>query len=139
LKRLIALTPQAKDVMSDISTSIDEAAREIRAFSYLMHPPHVEEHGLVGALSDFTHGFAKRTGLQVNTDLPGDLGELCCDVRVAIFRIVQEALMNVHRHAKAATAGLSLSVVDRVVRLRIWDGGEGVSCDQTGRPPRGGG
>ena len=100
-------------------------SRELRTVSYLLHPPDLEELGLVAALASWTDGFAHRTGivLDVNLDDPGRLDP---DVETALFRIAQEALANVQRHSGSSKAEVSLTVSENDLRLDVHDEGGGL-------------
>ncbi|MGO4705599.1 sensor histidine kinase [Microvirga sp. 2MCAF38] len=133
LRSAVDMTPRVHDLLQDMAVAIDSAAREIRTFSYLLHPPHIELLGLDGSIRDFTKGFARRTGLNVDLDVQGDLSRIPPDLRTGIFRIVQEAFMNVHRHARASTIALSLAIVEDQACLAIADNGRGIPVDESGR------
>ncbi|WP_112662622.1 histidine kinase [Microvirga flavescens] len=133
LRSLIDVTPDLNHLLTEVSHSIDAAAREIRAFSYLLHPPHIERLDLDGAIRDFTNGFKRRTDITVSLDFKGDFDRVPGELRIAIFRIVQEAFMNVYRHAHATAVSLSLAVREHAVHLHISDNGRGLAKDDTGK------
>ena len=93
---------------------IDRSLKELRTLSYLLHPPALDDAGLVPAIRSFIDGFSRRSGIKVEMKLPGRMARLPRDAESAIFRIVQEALANVHRHSGSATAAVRLS------RSRQW-------------------
>jgi len=100
---------------------------ELRNISYLLHPPLLEEAGLVFAIRWFTEGFTKRNGIPVFLDLPGDFPRLDGDAETALFRIVQEALSNIYRHAGATKAWITLRrQSDQSVSMEVRDNGEGL-------------
>ncbi len=108
------------------------AVQEIRTLTYLLHPPMLEELGLVGALRDYTAGFAKRCGLQVSLDVDDFSGRLRRDIELALFRVVQESLVNAHRHSGSATATVRLGREDHEVRVEIQDNGCGLPAPTAG-------
>lgn len=115
------------NAVGDIRTALKAAHHEVRAFSYLLHPPDLKRLGLSEALRKFANGFGQRTGLNVELDLE-DLHRLSAVVELSLFRIVQEALMNVHRHAHAHAVAVRLRQCKGEIALEIADDGVGVSA-----------
>lgn len=125
----------ARKAVRDSSHLVEECAQEIRTLSYLLHPPLLDERGLAFALRWFIEGFTERSGIAVHLDLPADLPRLSRDVELALFRIVQEALTNVHRHSGSSTAKIQLHADARSIRLRLEDAGKGFAeCSRDGQP-----
>src|ERR1035438_10265292 len=85
---------------------------EIRTLAYLMHPPLLDERGLASALRWCADGFAERSGVKVDLDRPAARGRLPQEMEIAFFRIVQEALTNIHLHSGSATAGIQIARAD---------------------------
>jgi PAS domain S-box-containing protein len=110
--------------------------KEIRTLSYLLHPPLLDELGLSSAVEWFTQGFENRTGIRVGVDIPASFVRLAPDVEVALFRIVQESLANVHRYSGSATAFVRARSEGGEVRLEIGDFGKGMGKElrKTNRP-----
>jgi PAS domain S-box-containing protein len=104
----------------------EQGANELRTVSYLLHPPLLEELGLSMTLQGYVEGFAKRTGIQVTLKRQGDLDNLGFDIELAVFRILQEALSNVHRHSGSLTSAVQISYDGRTLRLQIADMGRGI-------------
>jgi PAS domain S-box-containing protein len=111
----------------------------IRTLSYVLHPPFLDEIGLLSALRWYVEGFVERSGIKVELDLPETLARLPQDVETAVFRVVQEALMNVHRHASSANASIRVRVDPCELRLAVEDCGRGMSPDVLAQLPAGGG
>src|SRR5205814_2867350 len=88
----------------ECSRLTNEALREIRTISYLLHPPMLDEVGLASALRWYVNGFSDRSQIKVKLEIPEALGRYRLELEIAVFRIVQEALSNVHRHSKSETA-----------------------------------
>ncbi len=109
-----------------ISLSTD-VNKEIRTLSYLLHPPLLDELGLASAVEWFTQGFENRSGIKVGVDFPPDFVRLAPDAEVALFRIVQESLSNVHRYSGSGTAFVRARSNQTEVRLEIGDFGKGMS------------
>ena len=120
-------------VLSETLALAEEALREIRTISYLLHPPLLDEVGLALALRSYARGFAERSGIAVTTDIDDGGHRLPADIEIVLFRVAQEALSNVHRHSGSATAGIALHVAGEVT-LRIEDRGRGFAAS---RPPGG--
>lgn len=98
--------------------------------SHLLHPPLLEEVGLPSALRWYVDGFSERSKIAVNIDIANDVGRLGNDKEIAIFRVVQECLTNVHRHSGSRTAALRLTQEDGPVRLEIKDSGKGIPLEK---------
>jgi PAS domain S-box-containing protein len=111
--------------MEDMRLSLDEASKELRAFTYLLFPPALAADGLMATLSRYVTGFERRTGVRVNIrdNLHGD--ELTIPLQAALLRIAQEALANVHRHANASFCSIHLRPIQNRLHLVIADNGKG--------------
>ncbi len=131
------LDAKSRRALAESRVLAGQCSREVRTLAYLLHPPLLEEIGLLSAVRWFVKGFAKRSGVRVATDLR-EIGRLPGPIETALFRVVQEALTNVHRHASVVAATLSLVETADVVVLEIHDSGRGrrdQSPPQTGTPP----
>ncbi len=115
-----------REIASECVGLIEQSTSELRTISYLLHPPYFDELGLTASLRDFVDGFAARSGIQVTLDIDPNFGRLRGDVELAIYRVVQEALSNVHRHAESRTATISLARHGELVQLEIGDAGRGM-------------
>jgi signal transduction histidine kinase/ActR/RegA family two-component response regulator len=123
---------QSKDCNPEVISRINEAMRsienldsQVRTLSYLLHPPMLDEKGLPFALGWFVAGFTKRTGIHVTVSAPKDLVRMQPDKEAALFRVVQESLTNVFRHAHAQNAWITLSADSGRVRILVEDDGRG--------------
>jgi PAS domain S-box-containing protein len=121
--------PRAAKALAESMELADQASREIRTFSYLLHPPMLDEAGLPHALRWYADGFARRTGIAVDIDISPDLDRLPADAETALFRITQECLTNIHRHSGSTTARIQLGLGSGNVMLRISDEGKGLRED----------
>jgi signal transduction histidine kinase len=99
---------------------------EVRTISYLLHPPLRDEAGLSSAVRWYVDGFAQRSKIKVDVDLPDDFGRLPRDLETAIFRVVQECLTNVHRHSGSSVAKIRFRHSDGQVHVEIQDKGTGI-------------
>jgi PAS domain S-box-containing protein len=106
---------------------VAELTKEVRTISHLLHPPLLDEVGLSSALRLYLEGFAERSKIKTDLEIPDDFGRLSCDVETAIFRIVQECLTNIHRHSGSAIARVVISQADHELRIEVQDEGKGIS------------
>jgi len=106
---------------------LDEALREIRTLSYLLHPPLLDEVGLLSALRWYVAGFSERSQIKVELEVPENLGRFRRELELALFRIVQESLTNVHRHSSSSTAKITVTRLPNQVRLKVEDQGKGMT------------
>jgi len=109
---------------------VRQLSKEIRTLSYLLHPPLLDETGLSDAIQWYMQGLAERSGLKIELDIPKNFGRLPEDMEVAIFRIVQECLTNIHRHSGSKTAAIRLSLNAGNVYMEIQDDGTGMSAEK---------
>jgi PAS domain S-box-containing protein len=117
--------PSLQRILSDSRALAEQCSREVRNLSYLLHPPLLDDLGLAPALKSYIAGFGQRTGIEVQLDVPPDLGRLAPEIETALFRIVQEGLTNVHRHSGSTRAAIRLALTDREVKLTVEDEGAG--------------
>ena len=119
------LTPEATKCVAENAELVNEVSREIRTISHLLHPPLLDEAGLASALKWYIEGFAKRSGIEVRLEIPPDLGRLARDTEIAMFRVVQECLTNIHRHSGSETATIRVQAGDKLT-VEIQDRGKGM-------------
>jgi two-component system NarL family sensor kinase len=103
-----------------------QCSTEIRMASYLLHPPLLDELGLLSALRWLADGFRQRSGIEVRLDLPPTMERLTRDNELCLFRVAQEALTNVHRHADSPWVTIRLKAQSNSVMLEIEDAGRGM-------------
>jgi PAS domain S-box-containing protein len=104
----------------------EEVIQQIRTVSYLLHPLLLDEAGLGPALRAFATGFSERSGINVKLTIKPGFGRLPKDTEIALFRVVQEALTNIHRHSKSAASAIRLERADGKVRIAVTDSGIGM-------------
>jgi signal transduction histidine kinase len=121
-----APTPQIATLIGDSQHLAEQSLTELRTLSYLLHPPILDDAGLVRAIQWFVRGFSERTGIHVDAAAVQEIGRLPLDIETALFRIVQESLTNVHRHSGSDTASIRLEKGSAEVRLQISDRGHGM-------------
>jgi len=110
----------------EIDGSINEALREIRAFAYLLHPRNLAGEGLKATIARYAEGFAARTSLRVGVNIVPDVDRLPYETKRTLLRVVQEALTNVFRHAKATEVTITIDIVDDRFHLTVSDNGRGL-------------
>jgi PAS domain S-box-containing protein len=113
---------------TEASETIDRAIQQVRSLSHLLHPPLLDEVGLLSALRWYLDGLTKRSGIETSLDVqPQDFPRLASELETAIFRITQEALTNVYRHSGAQKAAVTLSQNNGRVVVTIRDHGKGIA------------
>ena len=94
-----ALDDRSQRALSEAQKLVKDLARNIRALSYLLHPPELDDLGLPAAIEEYAKGFAQRTGIQLDLDLASDSGRFSQEAETALFRVVQESLGNIQKHS----------------------------------------
>lgn len=122
------LDPDAHAVLAESIEMANECLRDVRTLSYLLHPPLLDEFGLVSALQWYVEGFSERSGIGVNLDVPAALNRLPPEMETSLFRLIQEGLTNIHRHSGSETAEICLVCDQNELRLRIEDHGKGMTA-----------
>jgi PAS domain S-box-containing protein len=121
-----AQTPE--EAWTEASGIVDRAIQEVRTMSHLLHPPLLDEVGLLSALSWYVEGLTKRSGIETALDVqPPKFPRLTAEVETAVFRIVQEALTNVFRHSEAGKVRIALSQREGAIMVTVRDDGKGIS------------
>jgi PAS domain S-box-containing protein len=116
--------------VSENAMLVEQVSREIRTISHLLHPPLLDIAGLVSALRWYVDGFSERSKIKVELDIPSDFGRLPDEVEIAIFRIVQECLTNIHRHSGSATANIAVYRENDRLTVEVRDDGKGISKEK---------
>ncbi|MEK6374795.1 MAG: PAS domain S-box protein [Acidobacteriota bacterium] len=130
IKRSPAASDHAiKEAVDESIALSDQSIAEIRALSYQLHPPFIDEAGLLTSLRWYVRGFERRSGITVTVDAPDDLERFPGDLETAVFRIIQEALTNIQRHSGSAIAHIRLEKQAEGIRLEIEDEGRGMPED----------
>jgi PAS domain S-box-containing protein len=131
--------PRIREALWESRSLVEESLREIRTLSYLLHPHLLDEEGLLQALPWYAEGFAKRSGLPVELDLPSHWERPSKEKETALFRILQEALINVHRHSGGSKVLLRLRSDSDFLTLEVNDNGRGMPAEVIDRVNRLGG
>ncbi|HEY4951740.1 MAG TPA: PAS domain S-box protein [Candidatus Acidoferrales bacterium] len=116
--------------VKDARDLIEVLSQEIRTTSYLLHPPMLDEFGLSSALGLYLEGLQQRSGLSTELNISADFGRLAPDVELAIFRLVQECLTNIHRHSGSKTAVIRITREPDNIRAEVRDHGKGMSPER---------
>jgi PAS domain S-box-containing protein len=118
--------PELASKMEKTAQLVQQLNRELRTTSYLLHPPLLDENGLTAALEWFIEGVQKRSGLSIELKISGSVGRLSSDAELAIFRLVQECLTNIHRHSGSHTAGIRITRAGDYISVEVRDRGKGI-------------
>jgi PAS domain S-box-containing protein len=116
--------------IKDAQDLIQDLTQEIRTTSYLLHPPLLDESGLSSALRWYIDGLAERSGLSIELNIPENLERLAPEVELAIFRLVQECLTNIHRHSGSKTAVIRIAREPDKIYAEVQDHGKGISQER---------
>jgi PAS domain S-box-containing protein len=116
--------------IKDAQDLIQSLTQEIRTTSYLLHPPTLDESGLASAIRWYTDGLAERSGLSIELNIPDDLERFAPEVELAIFRLVQECLTNIHRHSGSKTAVIRIAREQDKIHAEVQDHGKGISQER---------
>jgi signal transduction histidine kinase len=117
------LPPKASAAVNECLVLAEQISSEIRTLSYLLHPPLLDELGLEHALQLYLDGFSLRAGIQATLNYDSRLGRLPPDWELALYRIVQEGLSNIHRHSGSSTLQLRVRRRGDVLALQLTDQG----------------
>ena len=120
------LDPTAAKAIADTAILAEQVSSEIRTISHLLHPPLLDLAGLASALRWYVDGFSDRSKIKVELEIPPDFGRLPAEVEIAVFRIVQECLTNIHRHSGSPTATIRLRHEDDHLTVQVEDSGKGI-------------
>jgi PAS domain S-box-containing protein len=134
---LSTLVRNAQEKAPEIAESAEQARElvhqlsgEIRTTSYLLHPPLLDEEGLKAAISLYVRGLTERSGLDITFNISEGFGRLPRDMELAVFRLVQECLTNIHRHSGSKLAAICMKRAERCVLLEVDDAGSGISPEK---------
>lgn len=130
---LLRQSPGREELWSEAEVLMQQCISEVRTLSYLLHPPTMDAAGFASAARWYVEGFGQRSGLQVTLDAPNDLGRLPDAIELALFRVLQETLTNVHRHSGAMAADIMIQGDAEQVVLEVKDNGRGISPELLAR------
>jgi signal transduction histidine kinase len=124
------LDPPGARALSENSALVQQISSEIRTISHLLHPPLLDAAGLASALRWYVDGFSERSKIQVNLEIPEKFGRLPDEMELAIFRMVQECLTNIHRHSGGTSAIIRVHQQDNEVSIEVQDYGKGIPLER---------
>jgi PAS domain S-box-containing protein len=130
VERAQVIAPELARQGKEIEEVVQQLYREIRTTSYLLHPPLLDECGLASALNMYVEGLAERSHIAITLDVAANVGRLPSDMELAIFRVVQECLTNIHRHSGSETALIRVAREGESVRTEVRDHGKGMSPER---------
>jgi len=116
--------------VSENSALVQQMGKEIRTISHLLHPPLLDVAGLASAVRWYVDGFSERSKIKVDMEIPAEFRRLPDQMEIAIFRLVQECLTNIHRHSGSDRAKIAIREEDDSVIIEIKDAGKGISLEK---------
>jgi signal transduction histidine kinase len=135
LRRLPTRRAEFEAVIAEMADALEHAHLEIRTMSFLLWPPWLDEPGaFTKAIRDLLDGFSRRTGLRSDLEVTGAPNALCRAGELTLFRVLQEALVNVHRHAHADSVEVTLAHHRKFVALTVRDDGLGMTAPEVAAP-----
>jgi PAS domain S-box-containing protein len=120
------LPAKARKSLAEAGELCQNCSADIRTISYLLHPPLLDEAGLLPALEWYVTGFSERSGVKVSKEISEPGKALTQELNTALFRIIQEALANIHKHAESQTAKIRMCSDEQEIVLEISDAGKGI-------------
>jgi signal transduction histidine kinase len=116
--------------VSENAAMVEQIGREIRTISHLLHPPLLDVAGLASALRWYVDGFSERSKIKVALEIPEEFGRLSDEMEIAIFRMVQECLTNIHRHSGGSSAAIRVYEENHRLLVEVQDQGKGISVEK---------
>jgi signal transduction histidine kinase len=120
------LDSAAARAVAENAVLVQQISKEIRTISHLLHPPLLDVAGLASAVRWYADGFSERSKINVETEIPEEFRRLSDEMEIAIFRMVQECLTNIHRHSGSDTAIVSIREEDHSIIVEVKDAGKGI-------------
>lgn len=124
------LDPAAAAAVAENVGIVEQISREIRTISHLLHPPLLDVAGLASAVRCYADGFAERSKIKVDVEIPAEMRRLSDQMEITIFRLIQECLTNIHRHSGSATAAIVIREEENRVVVEVKDTGKGIPVDK---------
>jgi PAS domain S-box-containing protein len=121
------IAPELAKEGKEMEEVVQQLHREIRTTSYLLHPPLLDEAGVKPALRWYVQGAVERSGIAIELNISENFGRLPPEMELAIFRVVQECLTNIHRHAESKTASIRVAREKASIRIEVRDEGKGIA------------
>lgn len=125
-----ALDPESSRAISESRSMVDQISAEIRTISHLLHPPLLDAAGLASALRWYVDGFSERSKISVDLHISNEIGRLSDEMEIAIFRMVQECLTNIHRHSGSPSAVIRVRRQNGQMLVEVQDAGKGIPAEK---------
>jgi signal transduction histidine kinase len=129
LAELGKLSSEQTGFLSESLSLVQAMSVQLRTISYLLHPPLLDEIGLVSALRGLVEGFSQRSGIETSLHIDENFSELPSEVEISIYRIVQECLTNIHRHSGSPTARIRVEQLAAGIEIEVQDDGRGIPSE----------
>ena len=120
--------PVTNEMLAEVQAILARTQQDLRTMTYLLHPPLLDEGGISVALASLVRGLSNRMDIRIDLKSETFDFRLPVEVEIALYRVAQEALINVHKHASASHAEISLLRVDDEIVLEVQDNGIGVAA-----------
>jgi two-component system NarL family sensor kinase len=130
LAKLGQLSPEQAGLVSESVALVQAMSVQVRTISYLLHPPLLDEVGLVSALRGLVEGFSERSGVEARLQIDDDFTRLPSEMEISIYRIVQECLTNIHRHSGSPTARIRVEQQATEIEIEVQDDGKGMPIEE---------
>jgi signal transduction histidine kinase len=125
------LSRTSSELLSQSTKLVQDLLQEVRSLSHVLHPPTLDEMGIASAIHWYVERFMERSPVRVELAIPDDLGRLPREVEIAVFRVVQESLTNVHHHSGSKTASVRVGRSPSEVVVEVRDQGKGIPPEVT--------
>jgi PAS domain S-box-containing protein len=130
VRRLAEKYTELTGALAETDTFVRELTKELRTTSYLLHPPLLDEIGIVAALRVYVDGLSQRGDLTVTLNAPDEMERLPAHIELTAFRIVQECLTNIHRHSGSKTADICITRDNGTLTVQVRDSGRGIPAEK---------
>ncbi|HKN36397.1 MAG TPA: MEDS domain-containing protein [Terriglobales bacterium] len=120
------LSRTSSELLAQSTKLVHNLLHDVRSLSQLLHPPTLDDMGIISAIQWYVERFMERSPVRVEVAIPEDLGRLPREVEIAVFRVVQESLTNVHHHSGSKTASVRVGRSPREVVVEVRDQGKGI-------------
>ncbi len=129
-QRVPKRSPLLAKHLAESEQLVQQLSQEIRTMSYLLHPPLLDETGLLGAIRWYADGLKERSGLSITLEVAAQFDRLPREIELVLFRLVQECLTNIHRHSGSTTGFIRIAREGENAALEIQDQGKGIPAEK---------
>lgn len=129
--------PALRMILVECQSLALNVLNEVRTLSYALHPPLLDELGLLAGFQCYVEGFSARSGIAVRFDAPVRMERLPRDVEATLFHVLRECLTNIYRHSGSKSARIALKKTRRHVTLQVSDRGHGMERKRAESQPGG--